>query len=317
MEDNNKNVNNASINVGGDNNNIVQNISTEKKTIITNYKEHFLTQIVIPIIGCVICGFVGVAIQNNSTTDVLREYFSEVDKNASFEVALKEIYEEQTALKTENQEMAEQLAKLQSEMSDIPKVVVFDADVVIDGVNQGTKNRGVIKHNNVTYYSQNVVDTIYGESLNFDESTKMVRLASESDEALKVDAVKEKILYDVMNSKLFNNNVDSFTFAGKEYTAGVMTNSYWAGVNGSKNALYFNTEGNYSTLSFDVGAYESKSGDVEYKVYIDGEYANKFTTDHNSVYKHYDIDINYAQSVVLSVDSGGSGLAFVNIYLTK
>ena len=103
----------------------------------------------------------------------------------------------------------------------------------------------------------------------------------------------------------------------QSYTKGLVVwddESLFGGGNGY---ALFDLQGKYSKLEFDVGrTNEYEKENVELKVYLDGECREIYQLDAETPPKHFEVTLNYANSMKLEI-SGGTRVkyGFVNMIL--
>lgn len=92
-------------------------------------------------------------------------------------------------------------------------------------------------------------------------------------------------------------STDSFKMAGETYMNGFYCD-YW-----STNYGLFNLNGQYGTLSFDVGHLDGHSGsDKQIEIYLDGTLSQVIDIPENAMVKHFEIPLQNALQMKIVVD---------------
>ena len=102
----------------------------------------------------------------------------------------------------------------------------------------------------------------------------------------------------------------TFKMAGTTYTHGFLLGYSAYGL--------FNLNGQYSTLSCDIGHLDGKAGDdKQVEIYLDGDLAQVIEVPADALVKHFDIPLHNAlQMKIVSNEFDGDGIGFANCELS-
>lgn len=104
----------------------------------------------------------------------------------------------------------------------------------------------------------------------------------------------------------------SYSLAGDNYTNGFHLNDDRGGI------AYYNLNGNYNTLSFDVGHIDGKNLKTGYYYfYLDGELVYTLELDPSMLVQHVDIPLNGATQMVIEGGNWCHCFALVNVKVSK
>lgn len=167
--------------------------------------------------------------------------------------------------------------------------------LVVDGVeitprdSDGTVVEPFI-YNGTTYLPVRAVGNAVGKQVSWDGESKTVYLGEAPG--------SRTWLMDVCppyESRAFST--DPFKMTGTTYTHGFYCD-YW-----STNYGLFNLNGQYSTLSFDVGHLDGHSGsDRQLEIYLDGDLSQVIEIPKEAMVKHFDISLHNALQMKIVVD---------------
>ena len=273
---------------------------------------------VITTLGSVFIFFLGNSSDQKSNVKVMSEYFDSVDKDMSFEQAVKKVREESNSKDNQIDELNEQIDKLneentnlQNKISSTPNFKFENAALISDGLKiQKTVNKSIIVVDNNTYYSEGILNLVLKNKLSYDPDQNAVfynpkgkKVASET----KVDLFDTKVLYDGICYKEYHStDGESFSMGGNTYNKGfVIYDDHSLFGEGDGYAL-FDLQGKYSKMTFNVGRtndYEKE--DVMLKVYLNDEYKKEYSLSAQSPPVQLKIDLNYANSMKLEITGGG------------
>lgn len=183
--------------------------------------------------------------------------------------------------------------------------------LVIDGVpvtpkdSNGTTVEPFI-YNGTTYLPVRAVGEALGKQVGWDGKTKTVYIGEVPGQVtylLDVCKPYESYLFETPTA---------FAMAGKTYANGFTLHGY--------GNAYFNLDGRYSLLEFDLGHIDGYSmiGSADsdgrgYNIYLDGRLAKTITVDPEAMVKHYQIPLNNALQMKIVGDMGGGRYGFANV----
>lgn len=183
--------------------------------------------------------------------------------------------------------------------------------LVIDGVPVTPKdsNGTIVEpfiYNGTTYLPVRAVGEALGKQVGWDGKTKTVYIGEVPGQVtylLDVCQPYEKLAFDTPTA---------FAMSGKTYANGFIL--------GGWGEAYFNLDGKYSTLEFDLGHIDGSSmlGSADwdgkgYNIYLDGRLAKTITVDPEAMVKHYQIPLNNALQMKIVGDMGSVRYGFANV----
>lgn len=244
----------------------------------------------------------------NNVDDLIKKYEKAMESNSK--------------LAEQNKNLKEENDNLQSDISDSITAEVKSPSIIVDGMKSSQNwNKSIAIVNNSNYYSENLLNSlvegkfsydISQNSLFYNEEDQMINKVTKIN-ALSTNVIYEGIGYDVVKS----SDGKEILMGSQSYTEGLVVwddESLFGGGNGY---ALFDLQGKYSKLEFDVGrTNEYEKENVELKVYLDGECREIYQLDAETPPKHFEVTLNYANSMKLEI-SGGTRVkyGFVNMIL--
>ena len=230
--------------------------------------------------------------------------------------------ESNSKLAEQNENLKEENDNLQYDISDSITAEVKSPSIIVDGMKSSQNwNKSIAIVNNTNYYSENLLNSlvegkfsydISQNSLFYNEEDQMINKVTKIN-ALSTNVIYEGTGYDVVKS----SDGKEILMGSQSYTEGLVVwddESLFGGGNGY---ALFDLQGKYSKLDFDVGrTNEYEKENVELKVYLDGECREIYQLDAETPPKHFEVTLNYANSMKLEI-SGGTRVkyGFVNMIL--
>lgn len=186
-------------------------------------------------------------------------------------------------------------------------VQYLDIKLVVDGVQVTPKdvNGAVVEpfvYNGTTYLPIRAIGETLGKEVDWDGNTRTVYVG-------KIPGkVSENYLYPYEKndaSSYMEDSTNYFTMMGKKYTQGLEFSS-WSGAYG-----YYNLDGKYSSVEFDVGHIDGKrSESTLIYIYIDGEVVQEVEVTGDMQTKHVSVPVNYGlQMKIVKKERGCYGIA--------
>lgn len=185
-------------------------------------------------------------------------------------------------------------------------VKVYVNDMPIDaGDTHG--NPDAFIYNGTTYVAAAAVSKSLGENVKWEGSTKSVYIG-------KHEGSKSYLLnvcppYQERGYK----SPATVTMSGVKYAnCMILEGGYLDGTGGY---AYFNLNGKYNTLSFDVGHIDGKDmkTDKQYNIYLDGELAFSVDLDPEAMPRHYEVPLNGAIQMKIEASYDTADFALANI----
>lgn len=175
--------------------------------------------------------------------------------------------------------------------------------VVVDGVEVTPKdaNGNVVDpfiSEGTTYLPVRAVGEALGKEVTWDGSTKTVYIGkvpgAEENWMLKVP------VYQLYRSKAYDgsNPKNTFSVAGNSYSQGVVLEASW-----DEPFAIWNTNGEYSTMTFTIGHMGNQRYDTVLEVYLDGEYSTEYALKYDGAPKTLTISLDNAPNVKLLVNN--------------
>lgn len=188
------------------------------------------------------------------------------------------------------------------------KLVVDGVEVTPKDANGATVEPFV--YNGTTYLPVRAVGNAIGKEVGWDGTTQTVYLGDIPGQS------SNKYLdpYQTNYASVYQSDAaKSFSMMGEKYTQGVR---FWGTYTG--NYAYYNLNGHYSRISFDVGHIDNvDTRDGTLYVYADGEIVQQIGLTGDMQTKHVEVDVNYALQVKLvkseGTDRGAGEYAVANV----
>lgn len=188
-------------------------------------------------------------------------------------------------------------------------------DIYVDGIkmNPTDANGNPVEtfiYNGTTYVPLRAVSESLGKNVNWDGTNKRVYIG-------EVPGEKQYLLSVCPPYESNNYNTQStYTMMGKKYA-----NGFTLGEKGwlTDGWALFNLNGQYDTLSFDIGHVDGWGGNsATYNIYLDGELAFSVDVMPEMLPEHYEIDLNGAiqMKIVGEHGEGGYPYAFAMVNIT-
>lgn len=195
----------------------------------------------------------------------------------------------------------------------------MDIKLVVDGVPITPKdaNGNVVEpfaFEGTTYLPVRAVGEALGKDVKWDGETKTVYIG--------VIPGKINYLVDICPpyqtekyEEYHSTNGEFFQMGGKDYSNGFTLRQFNSG-----GYAYSNLNGEYSTLTADIGYVDNSNGsfvsDFVVKVYLDGEFAQEIVVPHGALPQKISIPLNYAMQIEFRASTKYAGkCGFANIIL--
>ncbi|MCI6567789.1 MAG: copper amine oxidase N-terminal domain-containing protein [Dysosmobacter sp.] len=165
-------------------------------------------------------------------------------------------------------------------------------------------------YNGTTYVPIRAVSTAFGKSIRYDSPTQSVYIGKEPGSTsylLTVCPPYQTYCYAAD---------PTYTIMGKKYA-----NGFTLGMGGTSGNALFNLNGDYETLSFDIGHIDGRSGvSGAYDIYLDGELALSVDLDGEMRLEHYELPLDGALQMKVEARGGWLSIeynyAMCNIQVT-
>lgn len=271
---------------------------------------------------CVTSAFIGEKTEHITINNNIKSATGDVNNVEDLIKKYEKAMESNSKLSEQNENLKEENDNLQYDISDSITAEVKSPSIIVDGMKSRQNwNKSIAIVNNTNYYSENLLNSLVeGEfsydisqnSLFYNEEDQMINKVTKIN-ALSTNVIYEGIGYDIVKS----SDGKEILMGSQSYTEGLVVwddESLFGGGNGY---ALFDLQGKYSKLEFDVGrTNEYEKENVELKVYLDGECREIYQLDAETPPKHYEVTLNYANSMKLEI-SGGTRVkyGFVNMIL--
>lgn len=182
------------------------------------------------------------------------------------------------------------------------KLVVDGVEVTPKDANGATVEPFV--YNGTTYLPVRAVGNAIGKEVGWDDTTQTVYLGDIPDKPSNKNYLDP---YQVNGATAYTSDpTKSFSMMGEKYTQGVVS---WY-----ENSAYYNLNGHYSMVSFEVGhvdgdGYPSKPANLY--IYIDGELFQQIELTDDMQTKHIELRVNNALQMKFVFEAGRYGVANV------
>lgn len=241
---------------------------------------------------------------------------------------LEEKIEENKKLKSEVQELNELIASKDKEQKNASAKIkelneknyaeLSKAALIQDGLEKKDVKGSVALVNNKTYYEENMLNDLLGESITYNPEEKKIYIGSE--EKITKQSLSEvySILYNGENMESLNDAKEEYKVAGKFIDNGFVLGSSKFYEKGSYALM--NVDGKYSTIEFDVGCIDGKYGsgkDGKLKIELDGEKKDGGLVEGDIATKHYSFDISGAKTLKINMLDSESNFGFYNVVFQK
>lgn len=191
-------------------------------------------------------------------------------------------------------------------------VDIYVDDVKLEPTDANGNPVEAFVHNGTTYLPVRAVSEAVGKDVKWEGNTSSVyigRHAGDSSYLLSVCPPYESDNY---------NTESTYTMMGKKYA-----NGFTLGERGwlTDGWCLFNLNGQYDTLSFDIGHVDGwGGGGATYNIYLDGELAYSVDVTSEMIPEHHEIDLNGAVQMKIVGEHGEGGypyaFAMVNIQVS-
>ena len=278
--------------------------------------------VIITASASVVSAFVGGKKEHITINNNIKSATSDVNNVDDLIKKYENVMESNSKLAEQNENLKEENDNLQYDISDSITAEVKSPSIIVDGMKSSQNwNKSIAIVNNTNYYSENLLNSLVeGEfsydisqnSLFYNEEDQMINKVTKIN-ALSTNVIYEGTGYDVVKS----SDGKEILMGSQSYTEGLVVwddESLFGGGNGY---ALFDLQGKYSKLEFDVGrTNEYEKENVELKVYLDGECREIYQLDAETPPKHFEVTLNYANSMKLEI-SGGTRVkyGFVNMIL--
>lgn len=278
--------------------------------------------VIITALTCVTSAFIGEKTEHITINNNIKSATGDVNNVEDLIKKYEKAMESNSKLSEQNENLKEENDNLQYDISDSITAEVKSPSIIVDGMKSRQNwNKSIAIVNNTNYYSENLLNSLVeGEfsydisqnSLFYNEEDQMINKVTKIN-ALSTNVIYEGIGYDIVKS----SDGKEILMGSQSYTEGLVVwddESLFGGGNGY---ALFDLQGKYSKLEFDVGrTNEYEKENVELKVYLDGECREIYQLDAETPPKHYEVTLNYANSMKLEI-SGGTRVkyGFVNMIL--
>lgn len=157
-------------------------------------------------------------------------------------------------------------------------------------------------YNGTTYVPLRAVSQYLGKAVKWDGSSRSVYIGKAPGEVQYLLDVCPPYQSDELNQPT------TMTIAGQKYANcfSLGSGNYWGGW------ALFNLDGEYSTLSFDMGHIDGeRMSETTINIYLDGQLSRSFDVKPEDLPKHYDIPL-YG-SLQMKIETSNSVHGFVNV----
>lgn len=275
-------------------------------------KSILLKDVIIPIIAAVAGAAIGAIISSQLSSDSLTvnidgesitvhssQYKELVDENAALDADILSLTAKNDKLKEDNSELNETVAELKhdveqhKDMLDNRDIVeTKKAQLMESGLKQELTESTVLLYNGCPFFPLSTLCDIYPGTVSFDTKDLSIILG---------EIVPEKgYLLDVCPPYQTDERYSSptyMTMCGENYLHGIQMN--W-----DVGYSYFNLNGNYSTLEFDLGHIDGGAMvDGILQIYLDGQFVEEYNLSCNSLVRHYTLNLKKAHQMQFSWES--------------
>ena len=246
-----------------------------------------------------------------STVKTLANYFDSVDKDMSYEDAMK-------ALRTEINNKNLEIKNLKKR----PDGEYKNASLISDGLKiQDNIPKSVIIVGNENYYSTSVLNMFLNNKISYNALNNTIYYSSTGQSITKETKIalsSTNVLYDGTNYKKYlPSESDTFSMGSQTYNDGfVIYDDHSLFGEGDGFAL-FDLQGKYSKMSFTIGrTNEYEKENVTLKVYLDNRLDIQYSLNGSIASKKITINLKKAKNLKLEI-SGGTRViyGFTDIYL--
>ena len=176
--------------------------------------------------------------------------------------------------------------------------------VVVDGVPVSiNQQQEPFIYNGTTYLPVRAIGDAFGKNVSWDGGSKTVYIGENPNQKNYLMTVCPPYETDSVSTN------ETFKMGGKTYANGFKTYD-------SLSKAFFNLNGKYSVMAFDLGHVDGAARNLEVRVYLDGNLTETIEMGKEELPKHYTIALNNALQLKIEVESIGSiwgGGALANI----
>ncbi len=272
-------------------------------------KSILLKDVIIPIIAAVAGAAVGAFISSQLSSDSLivnidgesitvhsSQYKELVDENATLNADILALTAKNDELRESNGELNGTVAELRRDVEQYKEMLdnkgTFETkkvQIMENGLKQELTESAVLFYNGDPFFPFSTLSDIYPGTVSFDTKDLSIILGE--------DVPEKGYLLNVCPPYQTDERYNSptyMTMCGENYLYGIQMN--W-GVGYS----YFNLNGNYSTLEFDLGHIDGGvMVDGILQIYLDGQFVEEYNLSCNSLVQHYTLNLKKAHQMQFS-----------------
>lgn len=271
----------------------------ETKTVL-------LKDVLIPIIAAIAGAAVGALISGHLSSDSLivnidgesitvhsSQYKDLVDENATLETDILSLTTKNNELSEGNNELNETVAELRRDIEQYKNMLdnkdIFETKKVRlmdNGLEQELTEPTVLFYNGHPFFPLSTLHDIYPETISFDNNDLTITLGEDvPDKGYLLNVCPPYQTDERYNSPTY------MTMCGENYLHGIQMN--WA-----TGYSYYNLNGNYSTLEFDLGHIDGGAMvDGILQIYLDGQFVEEYDLLCNSLVRHYTLNLKNAHQM--------------------
>jgi hypothetical protein len=258
---------------------------------------------VIPTVGAFAIFFLGdFSTQSKlerDTVQVLSEKFDSVEKDMSYEDAIQAVFKKNEELKNQLSSLEGNLTfekNMLQELQDNSHNVEFsDVEVNINGKVENNFKRGFLNIDGRTFFSNDVINAIATEDINYEDNVLYVGHSSTN----KVNLMDTCPPYDC--SLPSNYSTDLFKMAGETYNGFSMDFAY-------TQYILINLKNEFSNIEFYFGHVDGGGNqDCTLNVYLDGNLLQSINQKADSDVSHINLPLNYGRHLKFEMVSNPYG----------
>lgn len=274
---------------------------------------------VIALVGTLIAGGKGASVIINNNIKTATGNINSVD---SLIKQYEKVIDEKSKLTDDYESVIAENTELKGKLIHDTSADIKSPTVVIDGMKSDQNwNKSVAQISNMAYYSENMVNSLIEGKISYDMDQNALyynKTKEDINSVTKVDAISTNVIYEGTNYDVVKESDGKDILMGAQsYSQGVVIWDDESLFGEGTGYALFDLQGKYSKIEFDVGRtndYEKEN--VDLKVYLDSACKNTYQLDAETPLTHYEVDLNYANSMKLEI-SGGTRVkyGFVNVIL--
>ena len=159
-----------------------------------------------------------------------------------------------------------------------------------------------------TYVPARALSEALGKAVEYDGETSSVYIGKRANKTRNLLTVCPPYQTDHFNAPA------TISMAGVKYANGFYLGSQ---ISSTRGTAYFNLNGEYNTLSFDIGHIDlGVTGNSTCHIFLDGELAYSIELDTEMMPRHYDLDLHGALQMKIATTSDGGYYGFGNVEIS-